>query len=103
MQALISPDQPVVITIGWDDRTNPATPITRIIENSAYVVEISENPFQVSSPLFWKDCDSAVQPYTWYFDLVANTFNQVPPQPAPPVQPLVAAADQPYATNVQSV
>lgn len=58
-----------------------------IVEQGLYqVAHVSENIFDVASPLFWIDCPDDALTYVDWYDPVAQTFNKL--------QSLVPSAEQ---------
>lgn len=73
--ALINPDQPCM---NYDEP--PA-------QLGVYVVEVEENVFPVSDPLFWTECPDNVIAYQYYWKDGSYFEIPIPPPPPPPVPP----------------
>lgn len=69
-KALISPNEPVV---NFDGTTG------------LRVAEVLEQPFEVSSPLFWVDCDDACVADQWYYNAEISECIPKPIEPEPVV------------------
>lgn len=88
-KALVSPldiDVPVTYVSGWTNET-PAEVIFSNIENAYRIIEVANQSFEVSKPLFWVDCPDETIADAWYFDI--NTSLCLPkdevPNPNPPL------------------
>lgn len=80
--ALISPNEsPINYISGWTTDT-PPNPIYTQIENSCRVAEVSDQTFEVASPLFWTDCEDNVVADQFYYNTNDKEIYPVPP-PAP--------------------
>jgi len=73
MKALISPLDIVTYVTGW----NGSEPIIEHIPNGQRIAEVLENEFEVSSPLFWIDCNSSVTATGYYYNTVNNSIEPI--------------------------
>lgn len=89
-QALISPNEQVAYISDWI-LDKPIQPVFTIIPDAARVVEITEQPFEVASPLFWKICPNDCQSDFWYYNISIGQFKPIPSS-APMPQPVVEGA-----------
>lgn len=67
MKALISPNEKVNVHT-----------IDGIQEFSSRIAQISEQAFDIASPLFWVDCDDSVGTETHYYDAQSSSFIALP-------------------------
>jgi len=86
MKALVSPDNntPQYISSWTAQPENDLGEITYLpnysdISNAQAIVQIEENTFEVSSPMFWVDCNSSVTAFNWYYDTSDSTIKEIAP------------------------
>ncbi len=76
--ALISPNEsPIKYISGWTTE-EPIEPIWTPIANSCRVAQVSDQTFEVASPLFWTPCADDVVADQWYYSLGDNEIYPVP-------------------------
>jgi hypothetical protein len=78
-KSLVAPNQPCM---SYDDPP---------VELGYTVVEVADNEFPVSSPLFWNDCPDDIVAYRFYWS--DGSFYPVPSPP--PMPPLTDPSDGP--------
>lgn len=88
MKALISPNETVKYVSAWEasDVDGIYNGVMLDISNGQRIVEVSETEFQVSDPLFWVDCNNAVNTNEYYYDASDSTIKLIsslePSEPA---------------------
>ena len=81
--ALISPnEQPITYVSGWTTDT-PPNAIISTYPNSCRVAEVSDQSFEVASPLFWVKCEDNVKTDHFYYDTVNKIINPIVNVPEP--------------------
>lgn len=73
MKALISPNDDIFYTSGW----NGEEPIRSPIPNGQKITQIEENEFEVASPLFWVDCNSSVTVMDYYYNTSTTSIELI--------------------------
>jgi len=73
MKALVSPNDFIRYISGW----NGDECIISDIPNGQRIAEVVENEFEVSSPLFWVDCNSSVTAMDYYYNTVTSSIELI--------------------------
>jgi len=82
--ALISPtESPVQYISGWTTDI-PPEPIFTQIADSCRVAQVEDQTFEVSLPLFWKECANDVVADKWYYNTSDNEIYEKPASPPYP-------------------
>ena len=96
MKALINPSEESKYISSY----NEYEPVYTILGQT--VCEVTENQFEVASPLFWIDCNSDIQPYWYYYDITTKSILIKPDDAkAPPPDP--KTANQPTTSGTQTI
>lgn len=53
------------------------------------IAEVSNNIFEVASPLYWIDCDDTIKSAEYCYDENTNTFVKIPERPNPYIVPTI--------------
>jgi hypothetical protein len=68
-------------------------PVQEVYDNGAAigvrVADVAAEPFPVALPMFWVECDDAVEPDVYYYDPQQERIMEAPiirPQDLPPVE-----------------
>tara|TARA_R100000664_G_C2705982_1_gene104546 strand:- start:477 stop:743 length:267 start_codon:yes stop_codon:yes gene_type:complete len=81
MKALIETITPVKRITSWTTETvygqDQNVPVKEDIANSARIVQMEENEFEVHSNLIWVDCDSSINCLDYYYDKSDSTIKPI--------------------------
>lgn len=92
MFALLNPNVKARQLTGWVKFSGQLEPVYQDIDNSQLVLDKSENQFEVTSPLYWKECPSDVVVQGSYLNTQTQGYQPIPNPVAPPETPMTVGA-----------